>query len=151
MPKRLKHWDYAQSAAYFVTTCTFARRPLFGVVADNVVHHTPLGRLAIEQLLRTFAALESFEPSYVVMPDHVHLLVRVDHRSNAAATDRLVQRFKARVTHHGRERALIACSMVVWQRGFFDRIVRTDDEYAALQQYIETNPLRWTLSRPGKD
>ena len=82
------------------------------------------------------------------MPDHVHLLVQ---RNTAASglrpLDMLVRDLKARVKNEARARALLASGEQLWQRGYFDRVVRTPEEHDALRVYIETNPLRWSLRR----
>jgi putative transposase len=149
MPRRLLHWDYAAPGAYFITVCTHRRRPWFGVIVGERVRLSPIGRLACDCLVRTFAEDQDtrLEVS-VVMPDHVHLLVqKTGPAPSIAPVDQLVREFKARLTHAGRAMELVRPEEHVWQRGFFDRIIRTQDEHAALVAYVETNPLRWTLKR----
>jgi hypothetical protein len=62
--------------------------------------------------------------------------------------DRLVGVFQARATHAARQAGLVSPREPLWQRGYFDRIIRTQHEHAALIAYIETNPVRWTLRLP---
>jgi putative transposase len=146
-------WDYARPGAYFITACAYRRRPVFGDVVGECVEHTRLGLIAIEEIQRTFTNGAGIElDAYIVMPDHVHLLIVHAGGPMVFSVARLVQQFKARVTHHGRRRAECSTFAPLWQRGFFDRIVRSHDEHVALRAYVETNPIRWSLkvARSGK-
>ncbi len=152
MPHRLDGWHYASPGAYFVTVCTSHRRPLFGLVDGEVVRHSPLGRDVAAQLVEVIGTRGGLHlDAFVVMPDHVHMILR--QSGQCASTHRLdwvVGQFKGRTTRIARERAVVARDASLWQRGFFDRIVRSGAEHDALTQYIETNPLRWTLNRIPK-
>ena len=149
MPNRLRGWDYASPGEYFVTVCTHLRRPLFGVVEDEVVRHSRLGRDVASQLVEVIGNRQGLcLDAFVVMPDHVHMII--GQGAEPASTHRVdwaVGQFKGRTTRLARERAIVASGAPLWQRGFFDRVVRSTEEHAALTEYIETNPLRWTLSR----
>ena len=149
MPARLQGWDYGAPAAYFITACTHRRRPYFAVVDSGRLSHTPLGELTRDCLARVFGTAPSggVEAS-VVMPDHLHFLINRDTADTALPpVDVLVRDLKARVTHEARSRALITVHEQLWQRGYFERIVRSQEEHDVLRAYIETNPLRWSLRR----
>ncbi|WP_291985842.1 transposase [Luteitalea sp.] len=151
MPSRLEGWDYGAPGAYFITACTYRRRPVFGVVEGERVLLSALGALTAACVSRLsdsgrHVALQAA----VVMPDHVHLLIDRDGTDVGAPTvDDLVRAFKARTTHGARRAGVLAPGVPLWQRGFFDRIVRSAQERTALVAYIETNPWRWTLRRGG--
>jgi REP element-mobilizing transposase RayT len=148
MPPRLRGWDYGATGAYFVTACTYRRRPHFGVVDAGRVSLSPLGRIVRDCVERVFAARpHSNVEASVVMPDHVHILVLRDSNSALLPLDLLVRDVKARVTHEARARAMVGPHEHLWQRGYFDRIVRSQEEHDALRAYIDTNPMRWTLRR----
>jgi putative transposase len=151
MPPRLPRWDYRAPGAYFVTTCTYRRRPYFGVVDGEHVRLSPLGELADDCLGLVLAVDRSCVlQASVVMPDHLHVLVQQDTvDANRTPLDVLVRDLKARVTHEARTRDLLGPRDQLWQRGFFDRIVRTQTEHDTLLAYIANNPLRWTLRRGG--
>lgn len=151
MPPRLQGWDYGAAGAYFITACTYRRRPYFGAVDGDRLLLSALGELAHDCVGRVFVGAQSaVVEASVVMPDHLHLLIQRD-MANPVLTplDLLVRDMKARVTHEARAQALIGRGEQLWQRGYFDRIVRSQDEHHALRAYIETNPLRWTLHRQG--
>ncbi len=157
---RLTGHDYRAVGAYFVTVCTDGRRCLFGEVVDDVVVLTPLGRLvqdawdAIPSRHRWVAT-----DAFVVMPNHVHgVIVQVttpDGAMNRAPTGEVVRAWKARVTADARRRGLIGDRL--WQRGYYDHIVRDEKDLHRVRQYIDNNPLAWALDeenpnrRPPRD
>jgi len=148
MPPRLQGWDYGAPGAYFITACTYRRRPHFGVVDGERLLLSPLGELTRDCAERVFAAGSTVLEASVVMPDHIHLLVQRDNGDPVVEPlDMVLRDLKARVTHEARGRALIRRGEQLWQRGYFDRIVRSQQEHDALRAYIETNVLRWTLHR----
>ena len=77
-PARLKNWDYAESAAYFVTICTANRTPFFGMVQNNALIHSEIGKIVASEWvkspeIRPDMNLELGE--FVVMPDHFHGII----------------------------------------------------------------------------
>lgn len=155
---RLRGFDYARPGTYFVTTCTRDRAPLFGDIARGVVQLSPLGRIVVEEwastpLLRPQVRLDAF----VVMPDHLHgILVTTNDRvgltrraalggtsgSAPGSLGAIVGQFKAAVTKrinavrrtpHGE----------VWQRGYYEHVIRDLASLDRIRQYIATNPSRW--------
>jgi putative transposase len=150
MPGRLRGWDYGAPGAYFFTVCTHRRRRQLGVVDGDRVSLSAVGRIVETCLLQTFDHAPALVLSAsVVMPDHVHLIAQQnDVPPSRPPIDRLVGVFQGRATHAARQAGLVKPREPLWQRGYFDRIMRTQHEHAALIAYIETNPVRWTLRLP---
>ncbi len=167
---RLKGWDYTQTGAYFVTICTHEREPLFGRVLHGKMVLNVFGRIAWEEWFRTARIrpnVELFEDEFVVMPDHVHGIVwivgdeNVDAQRRCASTKpggvtpnnvapgslgAIVRAFKSMVTkrineHRGTPGAR------VWQRNYYEHIIRTDRALNAIRRYIMNNPMRWQFDR----
>ena len=160
--QRLKGYDYTAPGAYFVTICAKGKQCLFGRIppsdvgvdaridprADVPVRLTPLGQFA-QTHLQSIPGVTAC----VVMPNHLHcLLVIPDTGSSGpmqASVPTISQRvriFKGQVAHEaGRS---------VFQRSFYDHIVRSEDEYREIHDYILTNPARWVMDKfytEGKD
>jgi len=95
-----------------------------------------LGRqtVALEDQLR-FAELDE----YVVMPNHVHLILALFGTALGVA----VGGFKARVTRTVRLQGVWGPDRALWQRGNHDRLIRTPAELERARNYVRTNPLRW--------
>ncbi len=164
---RLKGYDYCQPGAYFVTICTRQRLCLFGEVVNGQVRLNAYGeivRRCWENIPNHFAhvALDAF----VVMPNHVHgILVIVcdpdEMPNNATPHHGAVQRrteqfgkpvpgsiptvvrsFKSATTKLINElRGTPGCP--VWQRNYYERVIRNERMLNQLREYIATNPLRW--------
>jgi len=125
---RLRDFDYRDNGAYFVTACTRTRS---AVLIDRV-------KVVVEEELKALAGrfpgvtLDLF----VVMPDHVHAIILMS--DSATDLPRIMQAFKSLSTLRLKQEGLCG---PIWQRGYFDRVIRNDRELAALREYIQNNPL----------
>ncbi len=174
---RLRGYDDTQAGAYFVTICTHRRVLLFGQVVDGEMMLNEWGKIVWEEWFKTAQVrpyVELFDDEFVVMPNHIHgiiWIVEMDdphsvgaRRRRAPTTDRraptveqfgkpvpgsiptIVRAFKSAVTH--RINALRGTPGVrVWQRNYFEHIIRNQRALNATRRYIAENPLRWHLDR----
>lgn len=167
---RLRYHDYA-GGLYFVTICTHGRLPLFGEIADGEMTLSVAGEIVTDEWMRTGEIrAEVVLDAFVVMPNHVHGIVGIIDRNGpdrrgtmhraptrrfsepvAHSLSTIVGTFKAAVTRrinheNGRPGA------AVWQRNYWERVLRDDRELAIARRYIADNPLRWHLDRlhPGR-
>ena len=137
---RLETYDYTQNGAYFVTICTLYKRCSFGYVRDGadepVMVYSESG-LRVEQFIRMIPThYPSVEVSrYCVMPNHVHLLLTFGPGASGPSLSTVINQFKGAVTK--------AFGKPIWQKGFFDRVVRDPDEFRRIGEYIEHNPAKW--------
>ena len=130
---RLAH-DYATAGAYFITICAFGREPLF---ADGRFRQAVEGRWADLPNHHRDVRLDAF----VVMPNHVHGIVWIgQHGETFTALSSVVRSFKAAVT---RELRGVTGVKDVWQRGYHDRVVRSQQALDHIRRYIVANPTRW--------
>ena len=130
-PKRLSSHSYVGIACYFLTFCTFER---IKALADAEVAATTL-----EQFRRT-AAIEQFAiRAYCLMPDHAHLLV--EGLSATSDLKRFAKMAKQRSGGIHRRRH----GQRLWQKGYFDRVLRDGDDPAMLARYIIDNPVEANL------
>jgi REP element-mobilizing transposase RayT len=142
---RLAGKDYSDPGFYFVTICTRNRECLFGEIPADRLVPKPLGVIANDCWLDLPNHYQGLKlGSFVVMPNHVHGLlllattsfkVGVPHEFPSVAA--IVGGFKSAVSR----KSGVA---QVWQRGFYDRVVRTQEELHAISEYIVLNPSRWT-------
>ena len=158
---RLKEFDYSSAGAYFVTICTHDRECLFGTVADEKIVLNDIGRIVENEWLQTAEIRDNvFTDAYIIMPNHVHGILFIQdpdagrgtvHRaptveqfgkptSNSIPT--IIRSFKATVTKQINEFRHTP-GQKVWQRGFYDRVIRSDDELNRIREYIIYNPLKW--------
>nr|BCX01830.1 MAG: hypothetical protein KatS3mg041_1876 [Bacteroidota bacterium] len=162
---RLKRYDYAQPGGYFVTICTYERAHLFGQVVDGEMVLNAFGRIVGEEWFRSAeirAEIELYPDEFVIMPNHIHgivWIVETDvgahgraplHNGQLSRPPRslgaFVAGFKSIVTK--RINALRGTpGAPVWQRNYYEHIIRTEWALHAIRQYIADNPLRWHLDR----
>ena len=153
-PNHLKHYDYSAPGAYFVTVCTRERR----CVLSSIRRGDPCGRpenvlteygLILEECLRETETLYGVRfPYYIIMPNHVHFICRVDEQRATARVaptlGRIVGAFKSMSANRCRTAGL---SVPLWQRFYYDHVIRNDDDYNQITEYIETNPAKWPEDR----
>ncbi|MCD6286142.1 MAG: transposase [Anaerolineae bacterium] len=157
---RLRGWDYAGSGVYFVTVCTYRRRCLFGNVVDGEIRLNPVGRL-VDGIWRhnlTKRADVSLD-AVQVMPNHVHAVIVMAgaDRVEMAATGQdgtippgslgaVVGNLKTVCTRRvNKMRGTPGAPL--WQRNYWERIVRDEEELARIRTYIVSNPGLWTEDR----
>lgn len=148
-PMRLKDYDYSEKGAYFITICVRNRRPVLstikasnetgnadvqltdiGIVADRAIREIPMYYHGVSV------------DKYVVMPNHIHMLIQTADRNeenqetpSSADISRIVRQLKGFVTKQ--------IGKAIWQSSYYDHIIRNQDDYNDVWNYIDTNPIRW--------
>ena len=135
-PNRMAGKNYNWNGAYFLTVCTKNRHCFLGEIQNGVMNLSDNGRIAAE----TLANIESIYPSvlldsFVVMPNHLHLLVVLLSERHNPTIQRLVQQWKGVVTKQA--------GFPLWQDRFDDRIVYGAASFRRIKQYIRNNPALW--------
>ena len=162
-PTRHKEIDYSADGAYFITVCTQDRRPILSrIVGGEEARshgHAPVGEGSpLPQLSQCgkivdkwITALPTQYPeisvdSYVIMPNHIHLLLvltKEDGRGDPSPTvSAVVGWLKYQITKeiHATQRK---SGKKVFQRSFYDHVIRNYDDYYETKKYIAENPARW--------
>ena len=149
---RLPKFDYATHAYYFITICCKDRKRLFGKIVGAAymppVHVclSKTGKVAERNLL----AIEEHNPQahiekYVIMPDHLHMILSIGCQGKAAAggiyaaptVPRIMNSYKASVSRD--------IGFPVWQRSYHDHIIRDHHDFEEIWKYIANNPTQWVL------
>ena len=148
---RLPDYDYSTANAYFITICTHNRKNLFwtdvGAISDRPKNAplTNLGQIVqryIHQISKHYPAITV--DHYVIMPNHIHLLLQIHTDSNgrsviAPTISTVVRMLKSAVSADA--------GFSLWQKGFYDHVVRTEQDYLEIWRYIEENPGKWAEDR----
>ena len=164
---RLSDYDYSQGGAYFVTGCIKGRECLLGKVVEGILHLNDAGKIVEKwwgKLASRFpsAQIDSF---YVAMPNHFHgIIITSDEPLEGGhagpSLQKMVQWFKTMSTNeyiHGiKEYGWPPFKGNLWQRSFYEHVIRNDESLNRIREYIVTNPQRWHLDREnprakGKD
>ncbi len=157
---RLKGYDYSAAGAYFITICTHEREQLFGNILDRTMVLNELGHIAQfdwQKLARHHSNL--IVDRSVVMPNHLHGIILLDlsildERGLSANEDsksisEIIGSFKtfsARKINKIRKLK----GVPVWQRNYYERIIRTEAELDYVRQYIINNPINWQTDSNNK-
>ena len=161
---RLKGYDYSQAGAYFVTICTYDRVCLFGEIVDGEMVLNDSGRIVVNEWARTAQIRDEIElDEFVVMPNHVHGIIWIVgqhdipkivvgahrgaplHRAPRSLGS-LIAGFKSTITKRiNQDRGTPGAP--VWQRNYYEHIIRDEESLNRIRQYIAGNPLRWHLDR----
>ena len=152
---RLEKYDYSQNGAYFITICTDDRKCLLsrivggGVLDAPAMHLSHYGTVVerrIQEMNRVYHDVQTVK--YVIMPNHVHLLVCISRSGNRAGhgPSRTPAPTNAVIPHYVSTFKRL-CNREfgkdIWQRSFHDHIIRDEAHYQLIWQYIDTNPARW--------
>ncbi len=139
---RLKSYDYSQNGMYFVTICTRDRMPVLGTVRNNIFYPSDLGSLCcsyLEEIPNHYEGV--FLDQYVVMPDHIHVLLLLDDAaltggqgSGCPTLMNIIHAFK-RLT------AKVA-DADLWQSSFYEHVVRNETDLHEIRTYIQNNPVK---------
>ncbi len=143
---RLQGFDYSRNGAYFITICTKDRAPLFASVGADSISARMIERTFVETIER-YEGVDA--PLYVVMPNHFHAIItilRADMES-APTISQIVQSFKRystiEYTKMVKNGVLPPFDGQIWQRSFYDHIIRDREDYEEHLRYIRDNPKRW--------
>lgn len=149
---RLNSFDYSKNGYYFVTLCAKDRKHIFSrilVKADPSVPYikqenicvslTTVGDI-IEKYIHSIESsyADTFVDSYVIMPDHIHLIVKI-LRENPA------EERKALTAIIGAFKSLCSkkAGFPLWQASFYEHIIRNYEDLFETRKYIRDNPLKW--------
>ena len=146
-PIRLRGYDYCRPGRYFVTIVTAAREEAFGTIVDGEMHLSDEGVCVADvwtSLPRHYRHISL--DAFVVMPNHVHgvMILRPGPVGDVkpAPLSEVIRGFKtpsARRVNAIRD----VSGAPVWQRNYYERIIRNDRELQHVRRYIADNPLRW--------
>ena len=161
---RLKDYDYSEPGAYFVTICTQNRKHLFGEIANGEMRLNEFGKIVQgcwDDLPNHYGRINL--DAFVIMPNHTHGIIWIldgygnvgagfkpaptpatrnrNHRHGIPEIVRAFKTFASRRVNESRTTPGVA----VWQRNYYEHVIRNDEELFQTRQYIQENPLQWDL------
>jgi Transposase and inactivated derivatives len=140
---RLKDYDYSRNGAYFITVCVkdgcewlWENEPVGARIARPLTSAGKIIETSINEISVRYPMIEVLK--YVIMPNHLHmiLLINNDGRAMRAPTvSTVINQIKGYVTKQ--------LGYSVWQKLFYDHIIRNEADYLRIWKYIDENPLKW--------
>ncbi|EGK03208.1 transposase [Dysgonomonas gadei] len=169
---RLYEYDYSQEGLYFVTICTQDKVCLFGEIVEEEMVLNDVGKMIDEQwhnLKQYYANIDLHE--YIVMPNHIHGIIQIvddvvgvplvgtrnmgngqpqgiaPTKQNSKSLGDIIGSFKSITTNsyiNGvKQNDWPAFNGKLWQRNYYEHIIRNDDSYQKITEYICENPKHW--------
>jgi len=156
---RLKGYDYSRAGAYYVTICVQDRDMLLGKVVDGQIKLNEYGKM----VAYTWNDLPNHHPhvcldEFVIMPNHVHGVIIIDVGAGSVGAGSEPAPTKTKHKQHGlpeiiRQFKTFSARRInnirqtsgihVWQRNYFEHVIRNENELHRIQKYIIENPLNW--------
>lgn len=159
---RLKGYDYKQAGVYFVSMCTLNRTCFFGDIVNGEMMLNAEGQIVAEEWIKTAEIRNNIElDEWVVMPNHFHgILVINECRGTARraptveqfgkpvsnSIPTIIRSFKSAVTKRINE-LRNSPGAKIWQRNYYEHIIRNEDELNRIREYITNNPLKWEFDK----
>ena len=146
---RLKEYDYTKEGMYFVTICIKNREYLLGEIIDADIILSEYGEIIKEELLKLSERFKDIEIySYVIMPNHIHSIIE-NLGNNKNRLGNVLKTFKS-VTSIRCNNINKTRGISIWQRNYYEHIVRNEKELYKILEYIKYNPLNWNNDKYNK-
>jgi REP element-mobilizing transposase RayT len=169
---RLRGYDYSRSGAYFVSICTKDRTCLFGDIDNQQMALNDAGRMVEKwyvQLENKFEDIRCDE--YIIMPNHFHAIIqntgpvgadlcvcpydsrhgRTSGEHTGSPLQRVIQWFKTMTTNEYirgvKQYRRVPFPGRLWQRNYYEHIVRNENEMSRIRKYIRNNPAQWDTDK----
>ena len=150
-PNRLPHFDYNTPGAYFLTICGAGKKCLLSNIVGGGALDAPntqltqLGRIVQRYILSGNRILGVKIDKYVIMPNHIHMILMVDDTASNKAT-KLSSPTNAVIPHFVSTFKRFCHKEIgrtIFQRSYHDHVIRGEADYKKIWEYIDTNPARW--------
>ena len=147
-PNRLPNFDYSTPGAYFITICVEGKRCILadivggGALDAPQIQLTPLGKISEKNILSGNRIPNVRIDNYVIMPNHIHLLISVNYDGTSKApspTNAVIPHFVSTFKRFCHRDAGIR----LFQRSYHDHVIRGEADYFKIWEYIENNPAKW--------
>jgi putative transposase len=162
---RLREYDYSAIGAYFVTICVHMRECLYGGIINGEMELNEVGRMVEEVwkvLPKRFPQVELDE--YIIMPNHFHGIVVINNESGHVGAIHELPLHHGAISAQMHRRNMLLPKIIgyfkmnsakginrlrdmqgvpVWQRNYYERIIRDEKDLNAARKYIAENPLKW--------
>lgn len=161
---RLRKYDYSENGYYFVTICSLNREYIFGEVIDDSMVLNKKGMVLKKWLLNLDGRFRIEISNYQIMPNHVHMIIKIVganhdspkkengiYQSNIRAIrESPVQNKRSelsKIIGYLKMNVSKEIGMRVWQRNYYERVIRNETEYLKIKEYVRLNPKIWFRDR----
>lgn len=156
---RANGWNYDDNGMYYLTICTAHLRCILGQINESKMILSAIGKIVEEEWQKSFILRQEMKCEiYTIMPNHIHAIISLQNQKLIAenippttnhgvayrkpqSVSSFVSGFKSAVTSKLRQQQLSSDS--IWHPRFYDHIVRDENDYQRIKEYILENPSRW--------
>lgn len=136
---RLQYYDYSEENMYFITICVKDRLEILGKINERNIKLRKEGNIVKENINRIQKIYKNvIIDEYVIMPNHIHVLLLINYKSNVTIS-KIIKHFKTNVTRE--------IKYSIWQKSFYEHIIRNEKEYLQIKEYIKNNVINWRKDR----
>lgn len=154
----MKEYDYSQIGMYFVTICTENRKQVLSKIIDEnhrgnalpLPNNTLIGNIiesTIKYMNNKYYNLDI--EKYIIMPNHIHMIIHIKGKDGALPLQDIIRTFKTYTTMQYYKINNVKKSKL-WQRNYYEHVIRNEKEYWLIYEYIENNPLNWDKDKYNK-
>ena len=154
---RLKEYDYSLEGYYFITICTKDRKEILGQIKpvgvallgdpkEKTIEQIDLkneGKIVKKHINNCNKIFDNiFIDEYVIMPNHIHLIIVLSNGSPRSATPtipKIINAYKSIVTKE--------IGYPIWQRNYYEHVIRNEKEYYEIKKYIQNNIINWEMDK----
>ena len=162
---RLKGFDYSQPSRYYVTICTQNKENIFGNIQNGKTMLNKYGKIAEKEWLNTKIIRPNVDLDYfIIMPNHLHGIIIIkeygrgvlryaptniptnEFRSPSESLGAIIRGYKSTVTKQINELRNTP-GLKLWQRNYYEHIIRNEKDLYRIRRYIVQNPLKWEFEK----
>ena len=149
---RLSDHDYSKPGAYFITICTYKKARLFGQIKrgqDGHIYLQGFSHRSDKMIDKWIFEVENAFPTiridtHIIMPDHIHLILQISDLANTIQIPTVIDWFKTMTTNEYirlvKEGMYPPFHKAVWQRGYYEHVIRNIDDLTEIRDYVIRNP-----------
>ena len=151
---RLKEYDYSSEGLYFVTICSHEHKCVFGEIIDDNIILNRCGNIIDKEwksLPQHFPNIVCHE--YIIMPNHIHGIIQIEERIQGGPTPPLRKTTLGNILAYYKYRTTkqLDQRIPLWQRNYYEHIIRNQQSYEEIAAYIVENPVHWKRDKLYKD
>lgn len=151
---RLKSYDYTNNGYYFITICCINRLPLFGHIDNGKMMLNECGQIAHDTWLDNENKRKNVQlHDFIIMPNHMHAIIEIQEKlenvhqnkfiSQSNTLGSIIRGYKSSVS--GQLKHIFNHS--IWQKNYYEHIIRNEQSYQMISEYIQNNPKLWEQDR----
>jgi putative transposase len=154
---RLKGFDYSVPNGYFITICTYRRQCILGNVIDDNMIESEYGRMIRQWWGKLSDRYAIMLDEFIIMSNHIHGIIFTQEADAGARTgaplQQIVRWFKTMTTNEYFRMIPKNLGPVkhLWQRNYYEHVIRGDEDLRRAREYIQNNPAQWTLDKENPD